>query len=266
MRQCPIFTTPEAKLAELIRKGRCLCCASKSHKTEDCRRRETENCAVCSEARRPVNHSRRMCVYISDQLREIGEKPIGPSPIKVEGKADKPVPKSNRPRGKPRCLFCNQAHLSEACNMHKSVEKRRARAVIKGRCFRCLRRGHTTKGCQTKMFPCFYCNGEHHIFLCEVNTKSTSGNDKLLAPSLIKAEGKSKSLYKSTAALEAMEELPFPRTPLEFITFQEQVEEMLCDFEQQGFDVNIDFVLQTLRRHLKCFWTELKAQWKAGDA
>ena len=73
------------------------------------------------------------------------------------------------------CGFCGKNHLSEKCwSLNKlSVDQRYAEMRKHGLCFRCLTKGHISKGCQA---VCENCNGRHHKICCY--TKSTSGNVK----------------------------------------------------------------------------------------
>ena len=63
------------------------------------------------------------------------------------------------------CSFCSKGHRSEKCwNVLKlSIKEREEKIRSNGLCFRCLNKGHISKGCKAK---CFKCEGNHNILCC----------------------------------------------------------------------------------------------------
>ena len=73
-----------------------------------------------------------------------------------------------REQTKPQrqCIFCGEGHHSDHCIKYPDVASRQARLGSQI-CFRCLRRGLCTTGCESPAKPCFYCNStNHHCSLC----------------------------------------------------------------------------------------------------
>ena len=66
-----------------------------------------------------------------------------------------------------KCAFCNKNHQSEKClgvlKLTRS-EKRKEKIRSANLCFRCLLKGHVSKGCKLK---CSKCKGNHNILLCQ---------------------------------------------------------------------------------------------------
>ena len=69
------------------------------------------------------------------------------------------------------CAFCKGGHYADQCTRFKTVVERKS-AIGPNRCFRCLRRGHSTSAClATKR--CFYCGNQfHHSSLCPTKFSS----------------------------------------------------------------------------------------------
>lgn len=65
---------------------------------------------------------------------------------------------------KPLCEFCKGTHYSDQCRTHETLEDRKRQSI--GACFRCLKRSHKLKDCQSKK-KCFFCKqNSHHSALC----------------------------------------------------------------------------------------------------
>ena len=60
----------------------------------------------------------------------------------------------------PTCCYCNQLHYSNVCRTVESIEERKRILREKGRCYICLKRGHISRQCPSKM-RCFQCQGRH---------------------------------------------------------------------------------------------------------
>ncbi|XP_068210791.1 uncharacterized protein [Palaemon carinicauda] len=69
-----------------------------------------------------------------------------------------------------QCMFCNKGHKSENCNaiLKLSVADREEAIRSAKLCFRCLGKGHFSRGCSAK---CVKCKGRHNV-LCCTGTKS----------------------------------------------------------------------------------------------
>ncbi|KAH7709058.1 hypothetical protein AAVH_23668 [Aphelenchoides avenae] len=84
----------------------------------------------------------------------------------------------------PSCVFCdNDAHSSAECTHYRTVSERKSRLVLKARCYRCWRKGHTAYFCRESPITCAKCGrADHHVAVCEdavtntvIPSKSTSG-------------------------------------------------------------------------------------------
>ena len=65
-----------------------------------------------------------------------------------------------------RCLFCNSKdHLAHKCKVVTDVCARKSIIQNKNRCFKCLRPGHTSKKCRSKI-SCYKCKENHHAAVC----------------------------------------------------------------------------------------------------
>lgn len=71
---------------------------------------------------------------------------------------------------KPNCCYCNHSHTPERCDQVSNPEERKQALMKSGRCFVCLRRGHLSRQCRSKL-RCVACGGRHHSSIC---TKASS--------------------------------------------------------------------------------------------
>lgn len=70
--------------------------------------------------------------------------------------------------GVVQCSFCNKKHKSEKCFaiLKLSIPEREEKIKSGKLCFRCLNKGHISRGCMAK---CTKCNGGHNILCCKGN-------------------------------------------------------------------------------------------------
>ena len=83
-----------------------------------------------------------------------------------------------------QCCFCNKSHQPENCHSVKVVEDRKQAIKRSGRCFICLKKGHISRECRSRM-KCSKCNGKHHTAICsrsEGTEISISNNNTSSAP------------------------------------------------------------------------------------
>ena len=79
---------------------------------------------------------------------------------------------------KPTCAFCeSDKHLAQNCDTIVDIKTRKAIVMNKGRCLKCLRSGHFSRKCQSKII-CYNCKSNHHAALCESKKiqKETNSN------------------------------------------------------------------------------------------
>ena len=82
--------------------------------------------------------------------------------------------------GQFRCGFCNKRHKSEKCwDVLKLSSADREERIRGARlCFKCLGKGHVSRGCRHK---CTKCNGNHNILCCsKTEANSVKDSDKQL--------------------------------------------------------------------------------------
>ena len=66
---------------------------------------------------------------------------------------------------KPHCCYCSHNHNPERCNQVRNPEERKQALMRSGRCFVCLRKGHLSQQCHSKL-RCVACGGRHHSSIC----------------------------------------------------------------------------------------------------
>ena len=84
----------------------------------------------------------------------------------------------------PKCCFCQQEHPSRGCKTVVDIEARRAVIRRTGRCFVCLRKGHISQNCHSKI-KCQACKGRHHVAVCpgpSVTEQPSPSNTPALNP------------------------------------------------------------------------------------
>ena len=84
-----------------------------------------------------------------------------------------------------QCVFCKKNHKSITCSTITEPKARRTILRRSGRCFVCLKVGHITPGCQSKV-KCFNCGARHHVAICENPKKPVqprSSGAELTSPS-----------------------------------------------------------------------------------
>ena len=86
------------------------------------------------------------------------------------------------------CIFCKGVHFNDSCDKFITVADRKGRLISQGRCFVCLKVGHTCKECPcAQSRSCHYCKqvGHHHRSICPKHFTVSSNSDTNQAPSNI---------------------------------------------------------------------------------
>ena len=86
------------------------------------------------------------------------------------------------------CIFCKGVHFNDSCDKFITVADRKGRLISQGRCFVCLKVGHTCKECPcAQSRSCHYCKqvGHHHHCICPKHFTVSSNSDTNQAPSNI---------------------------------------------------------------------------------
>ena len=79
------------------------------------------------------------------------------------------------------CIFCKGIHFNDSCDKFVTVADRKTQLSSQGRCFVCLKVGHTYKECpHARSKSCYYCHkvGHHHRSICSKHFGMPSNNDK----------------------------------------------------------------------------------------
>ena len=93
----------------------------------------------------------------------IGANPTQPTPNK---KKEYPPSSSSLLSGSSvPCCYCNKSHSPSNCDAVAQVDARRQVLRRNGRCFTCLRKGHMSRDCRSKV-RCQKCGGRHHLSIC----------------------------------------------------------------------------------------------------
>ena len=72
----------------------------------------------------------------------------------------------NKPERRTECLFCGRNnHWAAECRTISDRNERVRKLAEQKRCFKCLKQGHQSKECQSKL-TCKKCNGNHHYIIC----------------------------------------------------------------------------------------------------
>lgn len=107
-----------------------------------------------------------------------------PQPLKIHSDRDR---SSDNPRGKgsaaslavgakpsnDRCpLCCSELHEAPQCNSEIPIEEKKRRLRSEGRCYRCAKRGHTSRECRNRFLHCAKCGRRHITPLCDPSPPS----------------------------------------------------------------------------------------------
>ena len=68
------------------------------------------------------------------------------------------------------CCFCQGEHPLQNCQAVTGVDSRREILRKTGRCYVCLRKGHVSRSCQSRI-KCLNCKGRHHVAICSAVTR-----------------------------------------------------------------------------------------------
>nr|XP_047142928.1 uncharacterized protein LOC124817159 [Hydra vulgaris] len=109
---------------------------------------------------------------------------------------------SFKPQYELKCIFCSKSHKSESCKTVTNINSRRNILRDKRRCFNCLKSGHMSKDCRSRI-SCYECSGKHHISMCFKKfplhiDDSKESNNKLTSVATTEAL-KSKNVLLQTA-------------------------------------------------------------------
>ena len=78
------------------------------------------------------------------------------------------------------CVYCNGGHFSDSCDKYVTIDSRKSQLVNQGRCFICLKIGHTYRQClSAQSRSCYHCKqtGHHHRSICPKQFNISRGSD-----------------------------------------------------------------------------------------
>ena len=85
-----------------------------------------------------------------------------------------PVSLSGSGKYNRSCLFCNsEDHRAVNCRKYITTTSRVNVLTSKNICSRCMRR-HNSGVCEIAVFPCSYCHGNHHRWVCDSRGSTTA--------------------------------------------------------------------------------------------
>lgn len=116
-----------------------------------------------------------------------GSKRDQPQPLKIHSDRDR---SSDNLRGKGSAaslavgakpsndgcpLYSCELHEAPQCNSAIPIEEKKRRLRSEGRCYRCAKRGHTSKECRNRFLRCDKCGRRHITPLCGTSPPSHQG-------------------------------------------------------------------------------------------
>ena len=96
------------------------------------------------------------------------------------------------------CIFCGQSHKPQHCQSITDVKARKDILQKKGKCFRCLKTGHLSSRC-TSRISCFTCKRSHHQAVCEGERQPRDDNKNPSSSTLYASSNSSASVLLQTA-------------------------------------------------------------------
>ena len=75
-----------------------------------------------------------------------------------------------------QCVFCSsEEHYSDRCDVITDIYQRRQKLKDDNRCFRCLRQGHNSRACRSKIY-CYSCKAQnnHNTALCMIDKNESN--------------------------------------------------------------------------------------------
>ncbi len=106
----------------------------------------------------------------SSPSHQRGESTISTSALYTDSSENKQSPRV-------WCSFCNQNHQSSKCNVITTIESRKEVLKKKGKCFLCLKQGHSARNCQAPM-KCLKYQGAHHVAISGNSDPTLGGQDQ----------------------------------------------------------------------------------------
>jgi len=73
------------------------------------------------------------------------------------------------------CCYCSKLHPPSNCDIVPQIEARKQLLRRSGRCYCCLKQGHLSRDCRSRI-RCRTCGGRHHPSICDHN-KAKQGSD-----------------------------------------------------------------------------------------
>ena len=116
---------------------------------------------------RDWNLTALLCV-LQEELKARERVAVDKTSTGKGGRQDRQVPPTaaalltGNGQGPITCCYCQKPHLSKECRIVSQPEARRQLLRKTGRCFICLRSGHISKECRSKL-RCTKCNRRHHV-------------------------------------------------------------------------------------------------------
>ncbi|GBM18627.1 hypothetical protein AVEN_263859-1 [Araneus ventricosus] len=148
-------------------------------------------------------------LIINGNLSELASSPRNSFESKKYVHTKRPVAATLATNVKVRyCCFCkNDAHDSDNCNEF-SNEQKRNKLRDDRRCYRCLKKFHTSSTCRSKIAPCSVCKNNSHnkIFCKSVNEKVEVSEEGNLATAMSVSSLNPSNVLLQTCAVSVLGE------------------------------------------------------------
>jgi len=103
------------------------------------------------------------------------------------------------------CVYCKGCHFSDSCDKCVTIDSRKGQLVSQGRCFICLKIGHTYRQCPSAQSrSCYHCKqiGHHHRSICPRQFNISCGSDSRMSESSDSGASQSANLSTSLSTGE----------------------------------------------------------------
>ena len=199
---------PRTILRELVKAERQAIIAKKPWKMSDLRKELQEIIIIreevgrCANALKNTNETNREPQSSDDRKNKFNRNNYSRT---LKARVFEVAKRPNKPERRTECLFCGRNnHWAAECRTISDRNERVRKLADQKRCFKCLKQGHQSKECQSKL-TCKKCNGNHHYIIC----------NRQKEPAITKRVGRKQNEMRKESPKKAIEvkPSPFPQKP-----------------------------------------------------